>query len=93
MLSYIYISARARSISRSRCRQEPLIEPGADVCIERLLDHGCGQDVDLPASVAMLGEISLRSAIAGFDLDAFAQASIGERVHLCACEPDARLRI
>src|SRR5262249_21717767 len=68
---------------------EPFVELGANMRIELLLDHGCGQNVDLPASVTMLGEIGLRSAITGFDLDAFAQAGIVERVHLCAREPDA----
>jgi len=35
---------------------EPFVEPGADMPIKRLLDHGRGQNVDFPASVARLGD-------------------------------------
>ena len=48
--------------------------------IELLLDYGCGEDVDFPASVAMPGDVGLRSAIAGLDLE----TSMVECVHLCA---------
>src|SRR5215471_16969743 len=68
---------------------EPVVEPGADMSLERLLDHSCGEDVDLPAAITVFGDVGLRPAIAGLDLDAFAQASIVECVHLCAREPDA----
>ena len=56
--------------------------------LERLFDHGRGEDVHFPTTIAMFGDVGLRPAIAGLDLNTLAQAGAVERVNLLAGQAD-----